>query len=104
MLSIAHQIFLEVARLLSFTKASRQLFLSQSAISKHIKSLESFYKTGLFERHGNAISLTKAGTILYTKVLEATDLTNDLHGQLQQISENFKPATRFAIGASTTYW
>lgn len=102
MLSISHQIFLEVARLLSFTKAGRQLFLSQSAISKHIKSLEAFYKTGLFERHGNAISLTPSGELLYTKVREAAELTTELHQQLQTINEHFLPPTRLAIGASTT--
>lgn len=102
MLSISHQVFCEVTRSLSFTKAARQLFLSQSAISKHIQRLEAFYKTALFERHGSAISLTPAGAILYAKVREATDLTTDLHQQLQGISENFRPPTRLAIGSSTT--
>ncbi|WP_223284697.1 LysR family transcriptional regulator [Hymenobacter qilianensis] len=58
MLSHKHEIFLEVARLLSFTKASQTLFISQSAISKQIKALEEYYKTGLFERLGNSVVLT----------------------------------------------
>ena len=102
MLSFQHETFLEVARLLSFTKASQSLFLSQSAISKHIKALEGFYKIGLFERHGNHISLTPAGQLLYTALLEADQLKTDLHQQLQRINENFRPVTRLAIGASTT--
>lgn len=102
MLSFQHETFLEVARLLSFTKASQSLFLSQSAISKHIKTLEGFYKIGLFERHGNHISLTPAGQLVYAALLEADQLKTDLHQQLQRISENFRPATRLAIGASTT--
>jgi len=102
MLSSRHLIFMEVARLLSFTKASQTLFLSQSAISKHIKSLEYFYKTGLFERHGNHISLTKAGQALYSKLLEAGQLQEELHQELQQINETFLPLTKLAIGASTT--
>ncbi|GAB4024347.1 LysR substrate-binding domain-containing protein [Spirosoma koreense] len=102
MLSSRHLIFMEVARLLSFTKASQTLFLSQSAISKHIKSLEYFYKTGLFERHGTSISLTQAGQTLYAKLLEAGQLQADLHQELQQINENFLPPTKLAIGASTT--
>ncbi len=102
MLSSRHLIFMEVARLLSFTKASQTLFLSQSAISKHIKSLEYFYKTGLFERHGNHISLTKAGQMLYGKLLEAGQLQDELHQELQQINEKFLPLTKLAIGASTT--
>ncbi|GAB4041003.1 LysR substrate-binding domain-containing protein [Spirosoma jeollabukense] len=102
MLSSRHLIFMEVARLLSFTKASQTLFLSQSAISKQIKSLEYFYKTGLFERHGNSISLTKTGQTLYVKLLEANQLQEDLHQELQQINDAFSPPTKLAIGASTT--
>lgn len=102
MLSLQHEIFMEVARSLSFTKAGQSLFLSQSAISKHIKSLEYHYKTGLFERHGNTISLTLAGNILYRKLLEATQLKEELHEQLRQVNENFLPMTKLAIGASTT--
>ncbi|CAN5118492.1 LysR family transcriptional regulator [soil metagenome] len=102
MLSSRHLIFMEVARLLSFTKASQTLFLSQSAISKQIKSLEYFYKTGLFERHGNHISLTQTGQALYAKLLEANQLQEDLHQEIQQINEDFSPPTKLAIGASTT--
>ena len=102
MLSTRHLVFMEVARLLSFTKASQTLFLSQSAISKHIKSLEYFYKTGLFERHGTSISLTPTGHTLYEKLLEASQLQAELHQELQQINENFLPLTKLAIGASTT--
>jgi DNA-binding transcriptional LysR family regulator len=102
MLSFRHEIFMEVARLLSFTKASQVLFISQSALSKHVKALEFFYKTALFERHGNSISLTRAGQILYGKLLEATELQNTLHQELQLVNENFQPPTRLPIGASTT--
>lgn len=102
MLSFRHELFAEVARLLSFTKASQTLFISQSALSKHVKALEFFYKTALFERHGNSISLTRAGQILYSKLLEAGELQNELHQELQLVNENFQPPTSLAIGASTT--
>ncbi|WP_298355013.1 LysR family transcriptional regulator [Runella sp.] len=102
MLSLHHEVFMEVARLRSFTKAGQVLFLSQSAISKHIKSLEYRYKIGLFERHGNSISLTQAGHILYDKLLEAAQLRAELHHELQHINENFLPPTKLAIGSSTT--
>ncbi|MBC8154245.1 MAG: LysR family transcriptional regulator [Bacteroidetes bacterium] len=102
MVSIQHETFMEVARLLSFTRASQALFLSQSAISKHIKALEGFYKIGLFERHGNTVSLTAAGKLLYDKLLEADQLKTELHQQLQLINENFLPSTKLAIGSSTT--
>ncbi len=64
MLSVRHEIFIEVAANLSFSRASEILFISQPAISKHIKELESFYKTTLFERKGNAVHLTTGGKFI----------------------------------------
>ena len=102
MLSQRHEIFMEVARLLSFTRASQTLFISQSAISKHVKALEEHYKTGLFERHGNTVSLTPAGTLLYQKLLQGRQLQHALHEELKHISTGFSPQTRMILGSSTT--
>lgn len=93
---------MEVARLLSFTKASQTLFISQSAISKHIKALEEFYKTGLFERLGNSVVLTPAGKLLYEKLLTAKQLQHELYQDFKQVSENFSPQVNMVLGASTT--
>lgn len=93
---------MEVARLLSFTKASQTLFISQSAISKHIKALEEFYKTGLFERLGNTVVLTPAGRLLYDKLLSAKQLQHELFQDFKQLSENFSPQVNMVLGASTT--
>ena len=53
--------FYSVARNLSFTKASQELFVSQPAVTKHVRELESLYGVRLFDRKGNSISLTEAG-------------------------------------------
>ncbi|MCC2548025.1 LysR family transcriptional regulator [Hymenobacter sp. BT175] len=102
MLSHKHEIFLEVARLLSFTKASQTLFISQSAISKQVKALEEFYKTGLFERLGNTVALTPAGRLLYQKLLLAKQLQHELHQEFSTLSADFSPQVRMMVGASTT--
>ncbi|ARS35362.1 LysR family transcriptional regulator [Pontibacter actiniarum] len=102
MLSQRHEIFFEVARLLSFTKASQALFISQSAISKHVKALEEYYKVGLFNRHGNHVSLTPAGTLLYRKLLLARQLQHELYEELKSVSTDFSPQVRMVIGSSTT--
>ena len=54
------RVFSSVAKNLSFTKASQELFISQPAITKHIQELETMYQTRLFERMGNKI-LMQAG-------------------------------------------
>ncbi|UOQ76063.1 LysR family transcriptional regulator [Hymenobacter sp. 5516J-16] len=102
MLSHPHEVFLEVARQLSFTKAAHTLFLSQSAVSKQVKALEEHYKTGLFERLGNSIQLTPAGELLYQKLLVARQLQHELHQEFTALSPDFSPQVRMVIGASTT--
>ena len=42
------RVFSCVAKNLSFTKASQELFISQPAITKHIQELETMYQTRLF--------------------------------------------------------
>ena len=79
MLSHPHEVFLEVAQRLSFTKASQALFISQSAVSKQVKALEEHYKTGLFERLGSSVKLTPAGQKLYQKLLQARQMQQELH-------------------------
>ncbi|TGD83120.1 LysR family transcriptional regulator [Hymenobacter wooponensis] len=102
MLSHPHEIFLEVARQLSFTKAGQTLFLSQSAVSKQVKALEEHYKTGLFERLGNSVILTPAGELLYRKLLVAKQLQHELHQEFTELSPDFSPQVHMVIGASTT--
>ncbi|MBR5856459.1 MAG: LysR family transcriptional regulator [Bacteroidales bacterium] len=55
------KVFTVVAKCLSFTKASKELAISQPAVTKHIQELESIYNIRLFERAGGKISLTYEG-------------------------------------------
>lgn len=59
------KVFQSVAKNLSFTKASQELFVSQPAITKHIQELEAAYQTRLFDRQGSRISLTDSGKLLF---------------------------------------
>ena len=54
------KVFHSVATNLSFTKASKELFISQPAISKHIHELEVQYKTPYFDRVGGRVGLTRS--------------------------------------------
>ncbi len=53
--------FRAVAENLNFTKASEQLFLTQSAVSHQIKALEEEFGVPLFIRGKSGVSLTDAG-------------------------------------------
>src|SRR5436190_10283332 len=53
--------FEAAARHLSFTRAGAELFLTQSAVSRQIQTLEEFVGVPLFERRHKALVLTDAG-------------------------------------------
>jgi len=52
------------ARFGSFTQAAQSLFITQSAVSRHVKTLEEHLDCQLFERHGSRLVLTDAGRLL----------------------------------------
>jgi len=62
------------ARHLSFTLAARELNLTQSAISQHVRSLESFLGRDLFLRKTRAIELSEAGANYLPVVREAFNM------------------------------
>lgn len=94
------KVFQSVAKNLSFTKASQELFVSQPAITKHIRELESCYQVRLFNRQGSKISLTDAGELLLKhceKILEDyKQLEYEMHLQHNECMGELK------LGASTT--
>lgn len=53
--------FIVAAKYENFRKTSEELFLTQPAITKHIKRLEENLNISLFERNGKTIALTSAG-------------------------------------------
>lgn len=59
------EVFEVVARLLSYTKASKELHLSQPAVSMQIKQLEENAGLPLLEQVGRKTYLTEAGTEMY---------------------------------------
>ncbi|QDX20872.1 LysR family transcriptional regulator [Pandoraea pnomenusa] len=56
------------ARHLSFTVAADELCVTQSAVSRHVKNLESHYGMRLFNRLTREIELTEAGLRLFRTV------------------------------------
>jgi len=63
--------FRMAARHLSFTRAAQELFVTQSAISREIKTLEEQIGQPLFRRVHRALQLTRVGEELYRSADEA---------------------------------
>ena len=57
--------FIETVKRQSFSKAADALFISQSTISKAVRSLEKAYDTELIDRTAKKFKLTSAGEIFY---------------------------------------
>jgi len=76
------KIFHAVAEAGSFTKATINLNLSQSAISRQIQSLEQELKTQLFERHARGLSLTENGEYLFKTAREVISKLRDVESTL----------------------
>ncbi len=58
------RVFAAVARHLSFTKAARELHLTQPAVSQQVKLLEAEVGLPLFEQIGRKVHLAPAGAEL----------------------------------------
>ncbi|MDK2867549.1 MAG: hypothetical protein PWP38_1864 [Clostridiales bacterium] len=59
------EIFITVCQTNSMTKAAKQLFMTQPAVSQAIKELETHYEAPLFERMHNKLFRTTNGDLLY---------------------------------------
>ena len=60
-----YKVFYYVATSLSFSEASKQLYISQSAVSQSIKTLEKRLNQNLFIRSTKKVRLTPEGEILW---------------------------------------
>lgn len=67
----AYRIFYTVANTKNISKAARELFISQPAISKSIQKLEETIGCKLFIRSSRGVSLTPEGELLYSYVKSA---------------------------------
>src|SRR5260221_7732695 len=59
------EIFLEVARLSSFSRAAEKRFRTQPAISSQIRALEEEVGARLLDRSGGRVSLTASGKLFF---------------------------------------
>lgn len=94
------KVFKTVAEQLSFTKASKLLFVSQPAVTKHINELEKQYGKALFNRHGHSITLTAEGEIFYDYTIKIIDLYIKLEQEFVDGSKELPK--KISLAASTT--
>ncbi len=77
--------FVSVAETGSFSEASRRCFLSQSAISQQIKSLEDELGTTLFLRNPHKVVMTESGEELLPLARQALKSFNECHEHISNL-------------------
>jgi len=75
-----------VAKYLSFSKAASKLYISQSAVSQNIKSLEKELNTELFIRSTKNVSLSKSGSLLLDHIEPAFNLIKNGEKSIREIN------------------
>jgi len=89
--------FVATAEFSSFTKASEELFLTQSTVSSHINALENTLGVRLIQRSARQrVTLTKEGELVYREAREILDRCQSLQDLKNQTKEN-----QLVIGASS---
>lgn len=95
-----YKVFFYVATTLSFSQASKQLFISQSAVSQSIKTLEKKLNQSLFIRNTKKVALTPEGELLLRHIEPAIHLI--MRGESQILDSESLGGGQLRIGASDT--
>jgi len=98
------RVFRSAARQASFSKAAAELFITQPAVSKHIQSLEQYFKTKLFLRLGNKVSLTPEGKILYRYTDEIFALYKKMQNDMDRLGNRNTGHIRLAASTTLTQY
>ena len=82
-----YRIFYEVARCGNISRAAKELYISQPAISKAIGKLEESPGTRLFLRNSRGVQLTPEGNVLFQHVAAAFDSLSRGEKELKRIHD-----------------
>jgi DNA-binding transcriptional LysR family regulator len=93
-------VFKTVAEAENITLASKQLHISQPAVSLQIQNIENYYGAKFFNRSNKGVTLTKAGVIFYDYVCKMLDLLTQVQEDINELSEEH--GGEMEIGATLT--
>ena len=91
------------ARHLSFTRAAEELFLTQSAISRQIQTLETQLGVRLFRRETRRLSLTPEGEVLQRAVAETLARLAEVCAGLKAAQQRPRVNVSAAVGIASLW-
>lgn len=90
--------FLMVAKEQSFTKAAKQLNITQPTLSRQLAALEEKLGVKLFNRGGHSITLTNEGLLLKRRALELVDLEDKIVSEFKGNRESVEGKITIGCG------
>lgn len=96
----AVEVFVAVAEARHVTRAAEMLGLTQSAVSQHLKNLETALETQLVDRSCRPVELTKAGIALHRRASNILAEVEQLRAEVRRVTAAPLPMLRVALLAS----
>lgn len=82
--------FIALAKSLNYHSTAENLFITDSALSRHIVSIEDELGTRLFYRNTKKVELTPVGRAFEERVIRLLELYDDIRDDIALISSNFR--------------
>ena len=89
--------FIEIAKCLNFSEASKRLFVSQPSLGRQMTSIESELNMQLFIRSTKGLKLTPAGIVLLNELEKIKPLYLEAIEKAEQISHGYNSNLRIGI-------
>ena len=99
MLDFRIKTFLSVCKYMNYTQASKELNITQPAVSQHIHFLEKEYNSKFFYQVGKKIFLTENGKIFYEKM---NQINNDEQLLFRHLSNDNNKISSISFGVTMT--
>ncbi len=96
-------LFFKVVEFGSFTNVATHLKISQSTVSRRIKSLEDELNLALINRNSSAFEITSAGNILYTNANYALNNVDEIVRETKEMNSAIKGTLSVALPPLLSY-
>lgn len=94
--------FVTVAKTLSFSEASRRLFITQGTLSQQIQQMEGEIGAQLFDRTRHTVSLTEAGEELLPLAIQTINAAQACSSRMRDLKGKLTGTLRIGTTASFT--
>lgn len=93
-----YKVFCQVGKSKSFSKAAKELYMTQPAVSQAIMQLERELDIRLFNRNPKGVSLTNEGNLLFEYVNSAINLINVGEGKILEFKDLTVGELKIGVG------